>query len=103
MHPYAYATAWCLTFGGAQYDDFELINMTNYEAALYFMIMWFVFPFITLINLPLTFLYSPAYLVIILWRIGELFIDISFGGKEINERVDEADEESENDTIEIDE
>jgi len=69
--------------------------MNSNEAALYFFIYWLIWPTLILLYIPMAVTLSPIYLIGLTWKLFELFIEAAEDGEEINERVEEADENSE--------
>ena len=69
--------------------------MNSNEAALYFFIYWLIWPTLILFYIPMAVTLSPIYLIGLTWKLFELFIEAAEDGEEINERVEEADENSE--------
>lgn len=102
-HPYGFILGWIFTLGEATYEDYYVEVMTAEEAAIYFFLMWLIWPFLIVINLPMALLLSPLYALLLLIQLGELLIFILFDGDEINENAANAGRQSDDDEIVIDE
>ena len=101
IQPQAFLLATIFTAGKARFEDFDLCTMTSEEAAIYFLIYWLVWPMLLTINIPVALFLSPVYLVGLTIKVFELFIEVAEDGDEINEKVDEAEAESDYDRVEV--
>ena len=87
IQPQAFFISVFFTAGKSRYDDFDLCNMDNNEAALYFFIYWLIWPILILLYIPTAVTLSPIYLIGLTIKLFELFIEVAADGEEINERV----------------
>ena len=76
----------------AEIADVKVENMSDTEAAYYFLCFWLIWPFMIMINFPLAVIFSPILIIRALFKLGEWFIIGLLNGKEINRRVDDADD-----------
>lgn len=94
IHPQAYLISAVFTAGKSNYQDFDLCEFNNEEAALYFFVYWLVWPILILVYLPMAVLLSPIYVIGLSFYVLEQFIEFAENGEEVNKHVEEADANS---------
>lgn len=68
--------------------------MSPDEAALYYTLIWFAWPFLYVMCLPMAIILSPLYVLLIIIQVFELLIFVLFD-EDINTEVKGADNEDE--------
>merc|ERR1712048_690835 len=77
-HPYTYVLGWIFTLGDTTWEDYYIELMPHDEAAVYFTILWIIWPTIVAICFPVAVLLSPLYGLVFVLQVIEFAIFVLF-------------------------